>query len=229
MPLLLRHNDSLDSHWEDCVYSEARLLAAEHKPQALAMAKMLKRLDTIQGGQRAAWRREIVAQAHVDTSDDALDDQVDTFSRDLLYMEKGDRKSPRYKQYFKSAVSAIVRLGLESQIPVVRAMVATLAQEPEKELKAHAKALGSILTKGDSAVTERREAAATRAAHRAREIMSFVDDLNASRTSIHAELALYASKNKLPRDYADRFFRRSSKSARGVEEPGSGEPTPNPA
>jgi len=211
MPVLLRHSDSLDSHWEDAVYSYARFVAADHKAQAAATAKTIKQIEELQGGQRAAWRREIVAQATVDAVDDTLDDQVEGLSRELLHIEAGNRKSARYKQYFKNAVSTIVRLGLESQLPVVRTITAMLSQEPEKELKERAKSLNATLKKGDEAVTERREAAAARAAHRAREILKLVDDFNAQRTSQHAELTLEATKAKLPRDYADRFFRRSSK------------------
>ena len=217
MPALLRSSDSLDSHWEEIIYTEARLLAAGLKPQAAACAKAIRRLEGIDAGQRAAWRREIVAQAHVDTADDALDDQTESLSRDLLHLEKRNRNARRYKQYFKGAVSVIVRLGLASQIPVVRAMTTTLASEPEKALKQRAKELTSVLKKGDEAVTERRDAAGARAAHRAREIVSFVDDLNALRATQHAELTLLALKKNLPRDYADRFFRRSVKTARALD------------
>jgi len=224
MPVLLRHSDSLDSHWEDAVYSYARFVASEHKAQATATAKMIKQIEAVQAGQRAAWRREIVAQATVDTVDDALDDQVEGLSRELLHLEAGNRKAARYKQYFKNAVSLIVRLGLESQIPVVRTMTAMLAQEPEKGLKDRARSLGGILKKGDEAVNERRDAAAARAAHRAREILSLVDDFNALRTSQHAELTIEATKAKLPRDYADRFFRRSSKARPSPQ----AEPEPGP-
>lgn len=222
MPPLLRTTDSLESHWEELVYTEARLLAGDHKNLAAQTSKSIKRLEEIQRGQLLGWRREIIAQAHVDAVDDSLDDSVIDFGRDLLHLEGGNRKSARFKMYFKSAVSSIVRLGLESQIPVVRTMTTSLQSEPEKVLKDYAKKLIGILKKGDAVIEERREAAGARAAHRAREILSFVDDINAERTAQAAELSLYATKNALPRDYPERFFRRTAKSARSL----APEPTP---
>lgn len=226
MPALLRSTESLDGLWEELVYTEARLLAAGHKPQGTATSKALKRLEALQTGQRAAWRREIVAQATVDVVDDALDDEVETLGRNLLHLEAGNRKTARFKQYFKSAVSTVVRLGLESELPVVRGFISQLAKEPEKVLKDHGKVFNALAKKGDEAVAERRDAAIERAAHRAREILTFIDDLNASRTTIHAELTLHATTSALPRDYADRFFRRSTRAARTVDAASRPEPTP---
>jgi len=228
MPILLRSGDALDTLWEELVYSEARLLAAGHKTQAASIAKSAKVLEKVQADQRAAWRREIVAQAHVDVVDDDLDDGVEKLGNDLLHIEGGNRKSARFKQYFKAGVTAIVRLGLESQIPVVRTITTQLATEAEKKLKDHGKSLVAVLKRGDSAVEERRTAAAERGAHRAREIFRFVDDLNALRTSIHAELTLHAGKHALPRDYADRFFRRGARTSRAVTEPPAPAPAPAP-
>lgn len=224
MPALLRDNESLDSHWEELVYSEATFLAGGHKAQAASTAKALKQLDGIQGGQRAAWRREIVAQALVDFADEDLDEGVEQLGRDLLHLEAGNRKASRFKQYFKTAVSAVTRLGLESQIPVVEAMVVTLGRETEKQLKEHAKKLLGFIKRGKEAVDERRTAAAERGAHRAQAIIRFVDDINALRTSQHAEITLEAAKAGKPRDYADRFFRRQTRTARPV--PGEVTPTP---
>ncbi len=216
MPALLRTNESLDGLWEELVYTEARLLAAGHKTHAATVAKTIKLLDGLHAGQRDAWRREIVAQAHVDAVDDTLDDEVEGLGRDLLHLETGDRKAARFKQYFKTAVNTVVRLGLESELKVVRVFVSQLAKESEKVLKDHGKALAALVKKGDEVVAERRDAATDRAAHRARSILSFVDDLNAQRTSIHAELTIYGTKEKLPRDYADRFFRKTTRTVRVV-------------
>lgn len=227
MPALLRSTDSLDNAWEELVYSEARLIASGHKTQAASIANTAKSLEKLQADQKAAWRREIVAQAHVDVADDDLDDGVDKLGLDLLHLEGGNRKSTRFKQYFKSGVSAIVRMGLESQIPVVRTITTQLAGESEKSLKEHGKALTAVLKRGDAAVEERRTAAADRGAHRAREIIRFFDDLNALRTSLHAELTLHAGKAGLARDYADRFFKRGSRTSRAVSAPEPG-PTPSP-
>lgn len=224
MPIVLRNSDSLDSYWEELVYTEARLLAAGHTSHATAIAKRIKALDALQAAQKGHWRREIVAQAHVDAVDDDLDDRVEGVARELTYLDKG-RKTSRFRQYFKGTVSAIVRLGLESQLGVVRPFVAMLAKEPEKALKDHGKALSGIVKNGDKAVEERASAATDRAAHRARQILSFVDDLNAARLTLHAELTIHAAKEKLPRDYADRFFRRPTRTAKAVT-PTDPDPTP---
>ena len=129
-------------------------------------------------------------------------------------MRHTDRKSgaeARETRYLGTwTVGAIVRLGLESQLKRVRGWVASLESEPEDPLKKLGKRLAKVVAAGDKALTQRVDAAASRATHRARDITSLVDDANAARRATYGALVLLATKTKRPKDWPERFFRRGS-------------------
>jgi hypothetical protein len=204
-------DESLQSIWEELVYTEARLL---NDPQAQKLAAdfsgLLKRWAKVSAGQLAVWRDEIVAQAGVDAADDDLDEQVDEIDHALLHLDR-DRGSPRYRRYFSKPRNEIVRMGLETELDRVRAWPPSLAGEPEKELKGLGKQLGKSLAAGDEAVKERRAAAGATADHRVRKIVSFVDEVNGVRQSTYGELIKRGQAKKLPKGWAERFFRRTQR------------------
>lgn len=204
----IRPTESLDAVWEEAVYTEARLLgdplAANLAPP---FAELITRIERARSGQYAAWRREIVAQAGVDAVNVALDETTVSFGQRLFVAVAGDRKAPRWRHYFKSTVSRLVRLGLASQLERVRPWPASLRGEPEAELTPFAARFAQHLTDGDAAVAARALAAGERASQRLREIVAVVDELNGLRVSTLGRLLQRASKNKRPSDWAEGFFR----------------------
>jgi hypothetical protein len=60
--------------------------------------------------QLEAWRRELLAQAAVDSADDFLDDVVEAIARAILLV-KQDRKDARFLRYFSEPPSVIIRMG----------------------------------------------------------------------------------------------------------------------
>lgn len=224
---MIQYTDSLDSIWSVLVYEEARLLkdnnAADLAPE---VGELLERWSGVNAGQRRVWRAEIVAQAGVDAGDDVLDDTVDDVDNELLRTER-DRSAPRYKRYFKKARHAIVRLGLESEIEVVRTWPASLKTEPEKGLKQLGARLDADIAAGDAAVAERQAAAAKTSDHRVREIVRFIDDVNASRRARYGLLIQRAEELSLETDWPGRFFKRGSQ-ARVKAAPKEGEGTTEP-
>jgi hypothetical protein len=213
----IRYEDSLDTLWSTLVYEEARLLqdknASDLAPEAGAL---VERWAAVDAGQRSAWRAEIVAQAGIDAGDDALDDTVDEIDNELLRVVR-DRDAARRKRYFKKNRHEIVRLGLESELQEVRAWPASLKTEPEPALQALGARLEGDIALGDTAVAERQRAAASTADHRVREIVRFVDDINASRRARYGLLIQRAEQRGLPPDWPGRFFKKSTQGPKKVK------------
>ena len=223
------HDEGLDSIWEELVYSESRTLKDKNaKDQAKPFAQLIERCDEIRAGQRQAWRAEIVAQAGVDAADDALDDDVDDLDTELLHAERGERTSPRYKHYFSKPKNEIVRLGLESELGKVRGWPASLKAEPEKPLQKMAGRFETDIEAGDAAIKERQETAQVRSAHRVKEIVTFIDDVNAARRSIYGILLSRGEELKMDSDWAGRFFRRTARAPKAKAEKVLAQPEKKP-
>jgi hypothetical protein len=221
----IQYSDSLEFIWTVLTWEEARLLkdknAADLAPE---VGELLERLDALNAGQRKAWRAELIAQAGVDAGDDDIDDVVDDVDNELLRTDR-DRDAPRYKRYFKKPRHAIVRLGLESELEEVRTWPESLKTEPEKALKKLAVRLQEAIEAGDAAVKERQRAAAKTSDHRVREIVRFIDDVNAARRTHYGVLIQRAEELKLGADWPGRFFRKSTQGAKRVKaEPKAEEP-----
>lgn len=216
---------SIESYWEELVYTEARLAGdAQAQPYAPAFKDLLVRLGTVRDGQLAAWQEEVSAQAAVAATDDRLDDWVRALAKALLRAVRDDLKSPRYLRYFASSPSSIIRLGLETEIARVRGWTESLAGEPEKELQDLAAELRGIVTQADQVIERRRQAAASRSDHRVRVITSLIDDINSARLSLYGSLTKQAADQGLPRDWPDRFFRHGTRAAK--DEPASAPASP---
>ena len=209
----IQSDESLDSVWEELVYTEARLLK---DPMTVALAvpitALIARTEEVQTGQRRAWRDEIVAQAGVDAGNDTLDEVVDEFSEELRHAEGGSVQTPRYRRYFKQPRNEIVRLALEAELGKVETWPASLASEPEAELKTLGVRLGHVMSSGGQALAERVSAAGRRADHRVRQIHLLIDDSNAARLSLYGTLLQVVTEQGRPRDWPNRFFRKSTPS-----------------
>lgn len=222
----IQYSDSLESIWTVLTWEEARLLKDKDAADlALDVNDLLERLEALSAAQRKAWRGELIAQAGIDACDDDIDDVIDDIDNELLRADR-DRDSARYKRYFKKPRHAIVRLGLESEIEQVRTWPASLNTEPEKSLKKLATRLEEVISAGDAAAEERRRAAAKTGDHRVREIVRFIDDVNAARRTRYGLLIQRAEEMKLGPDWPGRFFRKSSQGAKKVkpEMPKDGDP-----
>ena len=132
----LDEDESLESAWDEMVFTEARLKGEQEARDFVDLvASLITRLDEARAGQAGARREEVAAHAAVSAADDALDDGVRAIDRALADAERGNRKSARYKRYFGGPPSTYTRLGLESELSRVRGWVASLTSEPEQGLK----------------------------------------------------------------------------------------------
>lgn len=203
-------------HWEELVYTDARLSAHPAAKTFTADLKPLfKRLADLEQGQREAWRTELSAQAAVDAVDDSLDDATRDLQRQLVFLD--GKRSARLKRYFARELSRYVAYGLQTQATAVQSWPASLKQEEEGVLKALGSTFARLLKEAGTVLQARADALGATADHRAKEILSFAEDHNRVRLSIHAALTTMAMKNGLPRDFGDRFFRRDARTA--VAEP----------
>jgi hypothetical protein len=222
-------DETVDTIWAELVYTEARL-GEDLDAQDLApiFEKLVARAMEVRIAQLEAWRRELLAQAAVDSADDFLDDVVEAIARAILVLVKQDRKDARFLRYFSEPPSVIIRMGLQAETERVRGWVPSLRSEPAKELQAEGERLEVAVAKGDAALEKRVRAASLRADQRVRGILGFVDDVNAARLSAYGVLAQRAAERGLGRSWPDRFFKhleRSPKAAKTVPKP----PTPAPA
>jgi len=221
----LRTSDSFDTLWEEIVYTEAKLLG-DRSPEATKLAKsfsdILKRWAKVRDDRYGHWRIEVVADAGVDTADQNLDEATSGVD-DALQHATGGTANARYKRYFKVALSLITKLGLQSQLLKLAGWAESLASEPEKEVRDAGKQLAACMKAGDEAITARTKAIGGRADHFARELTSFVDDVNALREGTFGQLIAIGQKRKKrsPSAWAARFFRKGSHTA--------AEPAPAPA
>lgn len=208
----LRDSLSMDSLWEELVFTEARLLGDDNaKEFAPTMRQLMERLERARSGQLAAWREEIAAEAAVAEADDLLDDWVHALDVALLGILEQDTLSPRYRRYFSEAPSSIMRLRLESQITRVRSWAESLASEPERVLQELGTRLRTLVVRGNAALERRRRAAALRQDHRARTIKPMISDINDTRHALFGTLMKKAVDLHLPRPWPNRFFRQGSR------------------
>jgi hypothetical protein len=92
-----------------------------------------------------------------------------------------------------------------------------LKTEREPSLQALGARLEENITACDAAIAERRNAAASTSDHRVREIVRFVDDVNASRRARYGVLIQRAEERGLPPDWPGRFFKKNSQGPKKVK------------
>ncbi len=217
---IIRDNESLESIWDELVFTEARLLGDEQaKGYAPAITDLLARVEQVSGGQLGLRREAVTAQAQVDAVDDQLDDWVHSLDTALLTIVDQNAQSPRYRRYFSATPSSIIRLGLESELARVRSWAGSLATEPEAALQQLGAQLSKVVVDGDAALQRRTLAATARSDHRVRSITSLIDDINGARLSIFGALLQKGATLRMPADWANRFFRHATRTPKVQPQP----------
>jgi hypothetical protein len=202
------YNESLDTVWNELVYTRARL-EADNDARDLAppFQDVIGRLFTVKQTQYRMWEGEVVAHARVDHVDYFLDETINTFATTLDRIVRNDHRNPRWTRYFGTDTPGTIRrMGLQSEIRRIPNWVDSLKTETEADLKQLGTTFEHIVNDARDALTARDKAVAARADYRAREIMTFVDDVNAYRMSIYGDLVTRATENKHHRGWPDEFF-----------------------
>ena len=230
MPKDILTSDSLDTIWEEVIYSKASVKSNKSTEALLAKIEpFLLRLASLREGQLKCWEDEQVTQALVDYYNFLLDRLVEEFGIAKLssirrenphWKEKEARESGEYTLYVKkgSTLSDIVRLGLASELPVVEPWADLIRRETDALLLPFAERFADLVSKGREAVAVRAKALVATSEHRTRQINPFIKELNDARTSMHGQLLDLSTTLKVQKSWADTFFRKSPGSSPNKEE-----------
>jgi hypothetical protein len=223
----LHYHDSLDTIWNELVYTRARLEAdPDARELGIPLQDIVGRLYALKQNQYKTWEGEVMAQAKVDAVDYALDMTVYDFGYTMDRLVKSNHKDPRWTRYFGTdTVGTIRRQGLQSEITRITNWVDSLKTETDPELKNLGTRFETIVNNARNVLTDREKAITARADYRARDIMTFIDDINAMRLSIYGELTTRTNTTGHHRGWADEFFYHTNRTARNFT-PGTN-PNPN--
>ena len=161
------------------------------------------------------------AQAHVDVSDENLDDFGSRLSKAILTITKDDRSHPLYLHYFgKKPMSVFLRPKLGVQLEAMRPWSHSLVTSDFPALKAMAPEVDQLIAAADKAVASRTDT--QNQIRKFRDVgarRQLFDKVNAGRKKAHGDLAKLAIETPgLPSDYPDGFF-RSAPAAEDINEP----------
>ena len=201
-----------DGHGAVAYLADALALAGEDGDKAVGavahqVEKLLVRWEVLDVDRRA--KRRAVGKAHalVRRRDLAADTTVTDLHNDTMAQVKQDRSAPLFIRLFPDSLSVVVRMALESELPVLRVLAHKLAEEetPAALKKAHTKALAEAIERGDAAIRGREEAFAV-AGRVTAKITSWREDVNAVVLGIEGALKQIASERKLGQMWVETFF-----------------------
>jgi hypothetical protein len=228
---LLTENVNWDDSYFQLAYTvDALDLAVEEGDKDLsALAKaarpLLDRYDALDVERRK--RERAVNKSHVrvkrrDLESDAL---VTEIHKTALIEAKLDREEPSFKRLFPSAVSRVVKMALESELTVLRALREAMDHSATpKGVKALGAKLTASIKAGDQSLETRRKAFSERA-DASLSIQSWREDVNSTLLGIEGELTALAARRKLSESWVDSFF----PPAAAVKKRKAVDPAPAPA
>lgn len=138
----------------------------------------------------------------------ALQEAVVGFENDLLHYVKKAREAKEYKQFFREAPSAILHMGLETQLDLMRGWPLKLAAFEGDTFKAHGRVLEEVVGKMDEVIKQKADVVAKTAVHRVRQIEGLIDEINQARQLAYGELVKRGTAHRKTRDWARSFFRK---------------------
>jgi hypothetical protein len=223
-----------DGHGAVAYTTDALALAGEDGDKAVgalahAAEKLLARWEALDIDRRA--KRRAVGKSHALVR--RRDLQADTVATDLhndtLGLVKQDRSAGLFTRLFPATLSVVVRMSLESELPVLRTLAHKLAEEetPAALKKAHTKLLGEAIEKGEGAIRGREEAFAA-AGRVSAKIASWREDANAVLLGIEGALKQIAAERKLGTDWVDTFFPTAERGKKGKKDKKAKDPEAAP-
>lgn len=223
-----------DGHGAVAYTADALALAGEDGDKAVgalahAAEKLLARWEALDTDRRA--RRRAVGKSHalVRRRDVQADSVATDLHNDTLGHVKQDRSAALFIRLFPATLSVVVRLSLESELPVLRALAHKLAEDetPAALKKAHTKPLAEAIDRGESAIRGREEAFAA-AGRVSAKIASWREDANAVLLGIEGALKQIAAERKLGTEWVDTFFPTVERGKKGKKSKKANEPEAAP-
>ncbi|MBK8257894.1 MAG: hypothetical protein IPK82_35160 [Polyangiaceae bacterium] len=225
----LTDRTSWDDSYDRVAYTaDALSLAGEDGDKVVGalgkpIEKLLAQWEALDGERRSKRRGIGRAHALVRRRDVQADAVVQDIHNDVLGHVKQRRDDPLFARLFPDPLSVVVRMALESQLPVMRALAHKLGEEetPAAIQKAHAKPLADATERGDAAVKGREEAFAQAGRTSAR-VASWRDDANHALRGVEGALQKIASERRLGLEWVDSFFPVADRRPRAVKKDGGG-------
>lgn len=192
--------------------------------------KLLKQWDTLDIERRT--KRRAIGKAHalVRRRDNQADSLVVEIHHDTMALVRQDREAPLFSRLFPDPLSMVVRMALESELPVLRVLALKLdeGETPATLKKTHGKPLADVIEKGNAAIQGREEAFAASGRVSA-QIASWREDVNATTLGIEGALKQIASERKLGSEWVDTFFPAAERGKKGKKDKKDKTPEATPA
>jgi len=163
------------------------------------------RIDASERASRALDKDETQTEAARVGGNLVLDAACTDFGDDLLVAVSKDRASPRWRAFFRSSVSDFILQPLSTQAVAVRGW---LTDSDDEVLIQHKPVLEVANVRVERAIA-REATLALRRATFMQDREALAGFISAQRDVLHADLSTLARANKLPRAWADSFFRSS--------------------
>jgi hypothetical protein len=215
-------SESMDRIADELLYTRSGFLAQKLANQfADSIKPVIVKGHGIKNEQTAFWEKETETQAGVAACNFVLDELAQDVSeakvRSLREVNSGwrdreARESSEYRLYFSQPLSALVRMAAESQAMEMEPWISLLEKETSAEMQELVPRIKKAIDDTHAAVKARNEAASATAVHRVRTIEPFIMEVNAFRTRHYANLLTVTQDNRLPKSWADIFFRPLSTS-----------------
>ncbi len=205
MPRKIDRSETLADLHAEVDYTIARIadeaLAAD---QVAAVEAWKVPIDAAEKLARDIDREEAHCEAARQGSNLALDAAVVNFGDDLHKDVGKDRAHPRVRGHFRElSISAFNRQDFTVQVPTVRAW---LTESKDPALEAHRAALEEATARSERALV-RTNALATKRTSVWEARADLAASLTEKRDARHDDLSRVGRANKLPRGWADSFFR----------------------
>ncbi len=213
MTFRLQGDGGSEAAYEAVAYTVEALAAnpndAELKHLADRVSGLLGDWEAIDADRRRLRRQVLTATAHARVADATLDAAIHRFAHDLLAAVGDDTASPMYTRFFPEPHEDIIEMGLDSEVPVVTLLLATLdgTEDVPEALKAHTEVLRTGLKLGNGALADRSDALADLGRHSARE-QAWTETAVSTLRSVHRNLVRFATARSLPAAWADAFVLR---------------------
>jgi hypothetical protein len=187
--------------------------------------KLLAQWDALDVERRA--KRRAVGRAHalVRRRDIQADSLVVDLHHDTMALVRQDREAPLFTRLFPDPLSTVVRMALESELPILRTLKLKLeeSETPAPLKKSHSKPLALVIEKGTAAIQGREEAFAA-AGRVSAQIASWREGVNATMLGIEGVLKQVASERNLGAEWVDTFFPAAERGKKSKKEKAAAKP-----
>jgi len=211
----LTENTSWDDGYGIVAYTaDALMLTSEDGDAAISalaiqVEEVLSQWELLDAERRAKRRAMGRSNALERRRDVQADAAATDLHNDVLAQVKQNRKAPLFVRIFVHTLSTIIRMALESELPVLRTMALKLAEPetPEAIRSAHQAAMTHVIERGEASLRGR-EAAVAAAGLTSARVTAWREESNTVLLGVEGALKQIASQRKMENStkWVDSFF-----------------------